>query len=227
MDFVEIDYPKEKALELIDFRDMDYYTVENYHLPIELMMENAGLQLANLIANDASKNSIIKIGAGNGNNGGGGLVAARRLAGWGYSVYLDIFTKITKDLPAKQLQRALKFGVKIEEIQHPDILVDAYLGFSQRLPLNDSLLSIVEEANNSKALKISLDIPTGFLGDTSPQFFNADKVLTLAAPKKILYNLDKATEIYIADIGIPQKIYSRFNIEPLPFNHNNILKLNR
>ena len=38
------------ALELASFREMDYFAVENYSLPIELMMENAGLQLANLVA---------------------------------------------------------------------------------------------------------------------------------------------------------------------------------
>ena len=49
MEITEIKYPREKALELEHFREMDYYAVNNYNLPIELMMENAGLQLANLI----------------------------------------------------------------------------------------------------------------------------------------------------------------------------------
>jgi NAD(P)H-hydrate epimerase len=68
---------------------MDYYTLEKYDLSIELMIEYAGLQLARLIALKATKTSKITIGVGNGNNGGGGLVAARRLAAWGYDVYLD------------------------------------------------------------------------------------------------------------------------------------------
>lgn len=40
---------RDMALTLDHFKKMDYYAVENYNLPIELMMENAGLQLANLI----------------------------------------------------------------------------------------------------------------------------------------------------------------------------------
>ncbi len=227
MKYPEIIIPKEIALELDSFREMDYYAVNNYNLPIELMMENAGLQLANLVAGFTQKEQVIKVGIGNGNNGGGGLVAARRLAGWGYSVYLDFFTEITKELSTAQPERARKFGAKIEEIHHPDVWIDAYLGFSQRLPLNKSLSKIIEKANNSSSLKISLDIPTGFLGNTNSLHFQADKILTLAASKKILYNLNLNSEIFIADIGIPKEVYDKFNVEYLAFHKNNIIKLRR
>jgi hydroxyethylthiazole kinase-like uncharacterized protein yjeF len=205
---------------------MDYNAVENYDLPIELMMENAGLQLANLIA-DATKDSTAKIliGVGNGNNGGGGLVAARRLAAWGYPVYLDIFTEITKELPLKQLNRAVKFGVNKEKVAHPDIWVDAYLGFSQRLPMAKNLTEIIKEAKKFAGLKISLDIPTGYLGDVNSTYFAADKVLSLAAAKRILYDLPKSTDIYIADLGISAAVYQKFNINFPPFHLNAILKV--
>ena len=227
MIFTEVNYPKEKALDLSNFKDMDYFVVNNYHLPIELMMEGAGLQLARLVANFTDIGKVIKIGVGNGNNGGGGLVAALRLSAWGYNVYLDIFTNITKSIPLLQLERALLFGAKNENISNPDVWIDAYLGFSQRLPLNEKLLKTIRDANASKALKISLDIPTGFLGDTNIPFFHADKVLTLAAPKKILYNLHTDCYVFIADIGIPKEIYTKFETDFLPFHKGSILKLNR
>ena len=150
----EVNYPevqilKADALDLEEFREMDYYAVNQYDLPIELMMENAGLHLANLIADFAPKDQIIKVGVGNGNNGGGGLVAARRLAAWGYPVYLDVFTELTKELVKKQFERALKFGAKNESMPNPNVWIDAYLGFSQRLPLNDSLVEIIGKANDS------------------------------------------------------------------------------
>ena len=227
MNFKSIDFPESQALELADFKAMDYYAVENYDLPIELMMENAGLQLANLVASVANPNQTIKIGIGNGNNGGGGLVAARRLAAWGYKVHLDVFTQITKDIPVQQLKRALKIGAVLDEIQNPDVWVDAYLGFSQRLPLNEKLNKTITEANQSGAIQISLDIPTGFLGDTDSTYFKSSKILTLAAPKRILYNLSTETEIFVADLGIPKSVYEKFGLEILPFNANNIIKLNR
>lgn len=227
MAFPEIDFIEQQALELKQFREMDYYAVENYQLPIELMMENAGLHLARLVSSMAQPGSNIKIGVGNGNNGGGGLVAARRLSAWGYHVYLDFFTEITKMLPLMQLERALKFGAKKEPIENPDMWIDAYLGFLQKLPLAPALNRRMEEANKSAAIKISLDIPTGFLGEMNPFTFNASKVLTLAVPKKILLNLLAETEVYVADLGIPGELYKKFGINLPPFQKNSIIQLIR
>ena len=224
MNFPEIKFPRDKALELSDFRDMDYYAVENFNLPIELMMENAGLHLARLISHFAAKNNSIKIGIGNGNNGGGGLVAARRLSAWGYLVHLDLFTEVTKELPIMQLERALKFGARTTKVESPDFWVDAYLGFSQRLPLGEDLLEVLNVANTSNAAKISLDIPTGFIGHMDSPYFKADKILALAAPKKILYDLQN-TEIYVADLGIPKKVYDMFDTDFIPFDENGIIKI--
>lgn len=228
MTFKEVSIPQQEALDLAHFKQMDYFAVENYSLPIELMMENAGLQLANLVAFSAKDlKSKILIGVGNGNNGGGGLVAARRLAAWGYEVYLDFFTDIDKDLPKRQLERAIAFGAKKEAIPQPDIWVDAYLGFSQKLPLREPLSTKIQQANNCDCQRIALDIPTGFLGDTSLPYFQAHQVLSLAASKKILYDLPENTELLIADLGIPKVVYQKFGVEVPPFQMNNILKIQK
>ncbi len=39
-----------KFLSLEQFKEMDYFAVENYNLPIELMMENAGYHLTKQIS---------------------------------------------------------------------------------------------------------------------------------------------------------------------------------
>ena len=217
---METHFKHTDTLSLASFKEMDYLAVEQYNLPIELMMENAGLQLARLVTLSANKKSKIQIGIGNGNNGGGGLVAARRLAAWGFDVYLDMPVEITKELPAKQLKRALLFGAKKEMIVTPDIWVDAYLGFSQRLPLSAIFLEQIHAANISTAFRISLDIPIGITTDLSQPMFNANQVLTLAAPKDILNMLPSETDIRIADLGIPHPIYKKFGI-PMPsfFEH--------
>ena len=228
MSYRKVQFPKSDALELSEFKEMDYFTVQNYNLPIELMMENAGLQLANLVvASTAESKATILIGVGNGNNGGGGLVAARRLAAWGYHIYLDINTNIDRELPKRQLDRALSFGAKREAMTHPEIWVDAYLGFSQRLPLPENLISKIQQANDCDCHRISLDVPTGFLGDPSTTYFHAEKVLSLATSKKILYNLPESTAIYIADLGIPKEVYQKFGVNIPPFHTGNILKIER
>lgn len=227
MHFPSVFIDKEAALNLKDFKQMDYYAIEKYKLPIELMMENAGLQLANCIAHHADVNQSISIGIGNGNNGGGGLVAARRLAAWGYQVSLDLMEKITQQLPALQLSRALAFGASTQPLTKPHIWVDAYFGFSQRFPIPQDLTTKIESINSSDGLQISLDLPTGFNGDLSDTYFKADKVLTLAYPKKVLFDLPKSTDLYLADLGIPKSVYKKFNVEHPPFNQGNILTISK
>lgn len=219
--------PTHTPLSLDAFKQMDYFAVEEYHLPIELMMENAGLQLARLVARSAKPGATILIGCGNGNNGGGGLVGARRLAAWGYDVCLDLPTDITKDLPARQLERARAFGARIHKSESPVVWVDAYLGFSQKLPLRSNFLEAVHRANQSNAVRISLDIPTGASGPEPADIFQAGQVLALAAHKKVLVDLPVSTEIYIGDLGIPKAVYDKFDVMMPNFSQGQIIKVDR
>jgi NAD(P)H-hydrate epimerase len=213
------------ALSLEKFREMDYLAVEQYNLPIELMMKNAGLQLARLVARSSAVGTTILIGAGNGNNGGGGLVAARRLAAWGYHVHLDLPAPITQDLPTTQLERALAFGALQTLPKSPDVWVDAYLGFSQKLPLRENFLLAVRRANASTAFRISLDIPTGVGGATPDDIFQANQVLTLADYKEVLIDLPERTEVFIGDLGIPRAVYGKFGVEVPNFSSDQIIKV--
>ena len=210
-------------LSISDFRKMDTLAIEKFGLPVELMMENAGLHLARLAAMHITKDKDILIGIGTGNNGGGGLVAARRLAGWGYKVFMDIPVRNLKTLPAVQLKRALAFGAMIDKTDNPGIFIDAYLGFSQRLPLSAEYREAIEKSNLLNCLKISLDLPTGFDMETGISLFVPDMILTLAALKSELLKPEVKAEIFLADIGIPSKIYHKFNIPQPDFQKSGIL----
>lgn len=215
----------ENHLSLEKFREMDYSAVRKYHIPIELMMENAGLQLARLIIHFIPSGGRVLIGIGSGNNGGGGLVAARRLAGWGLQVSLDIPVQNLNELSRIQLKRALAVGVDQYPEDDPDIFIDAYLGFSQRLPLDEAFQKAVEKANRLICHKISLDIPTGFDQDTGETEFIPDAVLTLAAMKTELLLLSNDVKLFLADLGIPDSIYKIFGIEhPSAFRESGILR---
>ena len=228
--FPEITIPYSDALSFEQMKKLDYYTVDNYNLPIELMMENAGLNLARLTSAIIKTGNKILVGVGRGNNGSGGLVAARRLKAWGYDVFLNIPDKNLNELPQKQLERALSFGVKQENISNPDIFIDAYLGFSQRFPLQEVYAKAISEKNKLKCKKISLDVPTGLPEnhDVVSEFIKSDYILTLASPKKVLYSDKLNAEIYVADLGIPQKVYTEFNFNfNIPFKKNSIFKLKK
>lgn len=210
MTFPKVNIDALPILSIEKFREMDYLAVNKYDLPIELMMENAGLNLARLATSILSEPNEILIGIGTGNNGGGGLVAARRLAGWGYPVYLDIPDSRLKELPSVQLKRAMTFGAKIGKPDDPRLFIDAYFGFSQRLPLPGIFEKAIEKANRLFCPKISFDLPSGFDMQTAASLFKPDIILTLAAMKAELLPKLSEKKIFVADLGIPSSIYQGF-----------------
>lgn len=67
-------------------REVDRLMIEEFGIQLLQMMENAGLNLAELTrlhldGKPAGRRVVVL--AGQGNNGGGGLTAARRLSAWG------------------------------------------------------------------------------------------------------------------------------------------------
>lgn len=227
MGFPEVQASKIRTLSLDAFKEMDYYAVNNYHLPVELMMESAGLQLARLTASVAEPGSAVLVAAGPGNNGGGGLVAARRLEAWGYKVHLQLPMKPTHKIVTDQLSRTVSYGVEKALEEDYDVILDCLFGFSQRLPLPAEVSELIVTMNAIEAKKISLDIPTGISEGGENLRFKADKVLTVAAPKTILLNHIDEYDLYIADVGIPNEVYLRNKISysTLGFYRDQIIKL--
>jgi NAD(P)H-hydrate epimerase len=212
------------SISIDRFKKMDELAIRKYGLTIELMMENAGLQLARLITQHATLESKIYIGIGKGNNGGGGLVAARKLAGWGFQVLLDIPDTGLKSLPAKQLQRALAAGALVMSLSYADVFVDAYFGFSQKLPLPEAYLTSINQAMQGSAFRISLDLPSGFNKETGELLFRPDLILTMAAPKTELITFGYGPILLIADISIPKELYDHFGILQPAFPKSGIIE---
>ncbi len=218
---------KIRTLSLDAFKEMDYYAVNNYHLPVELMMESAGMQLARLTASIAKPGSMVLVGVGPGNNGGGGLVAARRLEAWGYTVHIQTPIQSTHDLIKDQLSRTISYGVERTLEEDYDVILDCLFGFSQHLPLPDEVSELIQTMNEIEAEKISLDIPTGISEEGESIRFKAHKVLTIAAPKTILLNHIDEYDLYVADVGIPVEVYLRNKIDyaALGFYRDQIIQL--
>jgi NAD(P)H-hydrate epimerase len=202
---------------------MDSAAIGEYHIPIELLMENAGLRLAELASKMAAPGSRVLVGVGPGNNGGGGLVAARRLSAWGYKVHLETSELPPNALQQQQLQRALAVGVRNTPTEQPELYIDAWFGFSQRLPLPKSILLKISEINKLTCPRLSLDIPTGFSEGGVGPYVEANIILSLAAPKKILTDKRIRAGLFMADLGFPKKLYDQFDTDTPPFHVSGIL----
>src|SRR6266851_6972977 len=89
-------------------RQVDRLMIEELHIELLQMMENAGRALAEqarqLVGGDVHGAQVVVL-AGPGGNGGGGLAAGRRLAVWGadVSVILGAARREFKGVPLRQL----------------------------------------------------------------------------------------------------------------------------
>jgi len=218
--------------------EVDRIMMEEYRIPVELMMEHAGSILARLVLKlFPEESSIFQVIAGSGNNGGGGLVAARRLASWGMNteIYLPKGINKLREIPKHQLSRAKGIGVKIIEGlpsetasgEAAHIIFDAYTGYNFRErpdKTSDKVFTYMSEKENV----ISLDTPSDLnvtsgedLGGVHPK-----ATLTIAFVKRGLLIANKAEvgDLYVADIGVPTNVYrNRLNIEWYPpFNINDL-----
>ena len=201
--------------------EVDRIMVEDFKIPIELMMELAGLNLA-ILALNLSKNkySNYTIIAGSGNNAGGGIVAARRLASWGLNAQI-IFPKGVnelKNIPNDQYIRAKQLGIEIFNelpknslgFKNDSFFIDAYLGYGFT-PRGDDISENVFNFLSDINILLSLDILSGLDATTGTNYssITPTATLTLGFVKQGLLITERKNigELYIADIGIPLTIY--------------------
>ncbi len=98
-------------------REVDRAMIEDYGILLIQMMENAGRCLADLArkrflgGNPRGRRILVLVGKGG--NGGGGLVAARRLHNWGARVQVRLSEPDSEftGVPAHQLAILQKVGV--------------------------------------------------------------------------------------------------------------------
>jgi NAD(P)H-hydrate epimerase len=100
------------ALTADQKREVDRVMVEDLHIELVQMMENAGRSLAELAVRRFAPASVC-VPAGPGGNGGGGMVAARHLANRGCDVFVAVSEpdKLTP-VPDHQADILARMGVE-------------------------------------------------------------------------------------------------------------------
>jgi NAD(P)H-hydrate epimerase len=227
-------------------REVDRAMIEDFHIDLIQMMENAGRNLARLardrFLDGDPRGKMVIVLAGTGGNGGGGLVCARHLhnAGADIRVYTTAADERFTPIPKHQMQTLRAMNVFVgtaEEIARQDqveLIIDALIGYSLRGAPEDSSASLIRWANVSGAPILALDVPSGVDAATGTVFdpaIQADATMTLALPK-IGLRAETARkhigELYLADISVPPTLYAipslGLNIPPL-FAQSEILRL--
>ncbi len=233
------------TVTVAQMREVDRIMVDELHIELMQMMENAGSCLArhtrSWLGGEAAGLRVVVL-AGSGGNGGGGLVAARRLAIWGadVSVILGQPRERMQGVPAHQLGivEGLEVPVWLPDqlptsmLAGADAIVDALIGYSLQGPPREPLAALVRAANAAAAPVIALDVPSGLDADAGRPLgvaVRAATTLSLALPKAGLV-LPAAREwvgaLYLADISVPAGVYRRLGLELGPiFGRSDIVAL--
>ncbi len=214
-------------------REVDRAMIEDYHIQLIQMMENAGRNLAHLartrfLGGDPQGHTVVIL-AGRGGNGGGGLVCARRLHNWGANIH--VFKTHPDEnyegVPAHQLNILRRMGVSVQtaDFLHDDqpaiLIIDAIIGYSLAGAPWGAAAKLIEWANGRETAVLSLDTPSGLDTTTGTIYqpaIQATATMTLALPKQGLRdNFAHVGELYLADISIPPSLYKSINLQlPVP-----------
>lgn len=188
--------------------DLDKNASENLGISELVLMENAASKIEEIIRKKIKKHSKILALCGSGNNSADTICTLRKLSG-DYECYAYFTSQNLHEMPRIQFEIAKKVGVKetlnLKDTYH--CIIDGIYGAGFKGEMNDKILSLIENINQKKALKIAVDIPSGinFSGQISRNAFKADITVCMGALKTALFS-DKAKDfvgkIIVANLGI-------------------------
>ena len=227
------------AISTDEMREVDRAMVEDYGIQLVQMMENAGRNLALLttsILGGEPHGKAVLVLAGRGNNGGGGMVAARHLTDFGAkaTVLLAAPAQQLSGVPALQAGILEKAGIGLQAFgdvpsqkmeaffSEADVILDALIGYGLTGDPKEPIASMIRRANASARPIVSLDAPSGLdttTGEAHDPIIEATATLTLALPKTGLGRPQARAlvgRLYLADIGIPLPLYRRLGVEGSP-----------
>ncbi len=150
---------------------------------------------------------------GSGNNGGDALYAGAVLRGRGAQVDALLAGDRAHEAGLEALRKAggRAHGwspAAADVIAHADVILDGILGIGAKGALREPAATIVQRANDSTALRIAVDIPSGVDADTGAVLglaFCADRTVTFAAIKPGLVvwpGMEFAGQVSTVDIGV-------------------------
>lgn len=212
-------------------RQADAYTIQHEPVSDIDLMERAAMACTNWLVLHLPTGKSLVVFAGNGNNGGDGLAIARMMWGKGFPVKVILAGSDKKRTPSCQINlNRLRTIREISVIQFEDkqplpaidpgsdIVVDALFGSGLSRTVEGVPKAIIRHINDSGALTISIDIPSGLYCDQSvaglkdPAIVRADHTLSFA-PMKLAFLFAEndlySGEVQLLDIGLMQEFIDK------------------
>jgi ADP-dependent NAD(P)H-hydrate dehydratase / NAD(P)H-hydrate epimerase len=221
-----------KISSVKEMRNLDNTAIEKYGIADELLMENAGLAVYQVLSEKIGirkKRFVIFSGAGN--NGGDGFVVARKIHSNGGIAKVFLLGNPDRYQGAAKLNYDILANLPItietietknlprSEIFHCDAIIDAIFGTGLTREVEGKYADIIGLINQSKKPVISVDIPSGVSGDTGKIMgisVKADYTVTFGLPKigNMLYpGFERCGRLYVTHISFPPSMYDDIKIE--------------
>lgn len=205
-----------KILSPAQIRELDQYTIDHEPIASIDLMERACQAFTDWFVARFKPEKLIGIICGTGNNGGDGLGIGRKLTELGYSVKMWVVKGNSESENYTINLRRLSPHIKVSEISGPPtselfegcaILLDAILGSGLSRPASGLIADVISAINNSPAIRIAVDIPSGLPADssTSGPAVQAHHTVSFQLPKLAFLlpqNQDDVGEWHVVDIGL-------------------------
>jgi NAD(P)H-hydrate epimerase len=204
-------------------RNIDRLSVEKYHIPGAVLMENAAIAACNVASKmTGPTDGPVVIVCGGGNNGGDGMTIARHLHNRGYDVRIFLTTDPQKYAGEAKINweivQAMRLPAESGDFKkigksRPALILDAIFGTGLTQPPREPFDSIVAEIEASRAPVLAIDIPSGLDCDTGKPLgkkcVRANQTITFVAEKAGFARPEAKEflgEVIVGDIGCPREL---------------------
>ncbi len=208
-----------------EMRECDRRAVEDYGLSEAILMENAGQAVYEVVKREFDiSGSRFAVLCGGGNNGGDGLVVARKLYSLGARVKAYLLTDgysmrgaarsnfeavVRADVPLQRIHSAEELCLE----RSCDVVIDAIFGTGLFRSPEGLYAEVIERVNASNLPVLAVDIPSGVNGDTG-----ATPGVALRATCTVSFGLPKRGNLlppgrelcgrfYVSHISFPPSLY--------------------
>jgi NAD(P)H-hydrate epimerase len=225
------------ALTTAQMVEVDRLMIEEYGILLIQMMENAGRNLAEMagrILDGQLAGRRVAVLCGRGNNGGGGMVAARHLHNRGATVSVKLVGDPAgmKEIPSHQWGILQVMGLTQADdptLTETDLIVDAIIGYGLSGDPRGEAADWIRRTNGAGRPILALDAPSGLdttSGAPGDPCIKAMTTMTLALPKVGLLSPEAATvvgKLYLADISVPPALYASLDLDVGPLFEDDVI----
>lgn len=220
-----------KILSSEQMYQADKATIKNKSITsIDLMEHAADKCFQWILEHFPEKKQVFQVFCGVGNNGGDGLVIARKLLQTGNQVKIIIvnFSKNRSSDFTANYKRLLELNPQIcelhwgdltfPEINKNDLVIDAIFGIGLSRTPDDFVKRILQKINDSQAKIIAVDMPSGLFSEAPVQdkdaVIMATYTLTFQNPKLAFFLSDNenfSKNWQVLDIGLDKDFIAGLN----------------